>query len=90
MYDLVPFSMKAQFNSINIPNQSIKLFVSLEDKSLNEKGLSNYTYDKVTIFKYLIKIQNSQINLTIYPKSSYKNHFNSIVLGSFIYQTALK
>ena len=90
MYDLVPFSMKAQFNSINIPNQSIKLFVSLEDKSLNEKGLSNYTYDKVTIFKYLIKIQNSQINLTIYPKSSYKNHFNSIVLGSFIYQTAIK
>ena len=33
MYDLAPRNMKAQFNSINLPNQSIKLFVDILDKS---------------------------------------------------------
>ena len=34
MYDLVPPSMKAQFNLINLPNQSIKLSASLFDKGV--------------------------------------------------------
>ena len=90
MYDLLPPNMKAQFNSINIPNQSIKLCVSLENKSTIKKGLSDYSYNKIIIFKYSINIQNSQINLNIYKKNSDKSYFNKIVLGSFVYQTALK
>ena len=38
MYDLVPPSMKAQFNLINKPNQSIKLSVNYKGK-LSKKGL---------------------------------------------------
>ena len=90
MYDLVPPSMKAQFNSINLSNQSIKLYVNLDDKSSNKKGLSNYTYNNINVFKYNLKIQNSQINLNIYNKTSNKSYFYKIVLGSFVYQTAVK
>ena len=90
MYDLVPLSMKAQFNSINLPNQSIKLFVTLIDQSSNKKGLSSYSYNKVVIFKYSISLKNSQIVLNIYNKNSKKYHFYKIVLGSFLYETAVK
>ena len=90
MYDLVPPNMKAQFNSINLPNQSIKLYVSLDNKFSNNKRLSNYTYNKIVIFKYFINIQNSQINLNISNKNSDKSYFYKIVLGSFVYQTAIK
>ena len=51
MYDLVPPSMKAQFNSIILPNQSIKLSVKLDSKISNIKGLSDFKYNKKTIFK---------------------------------------
>ena len=90
MYDLVPPSMKAQFNLINLSNQSIILYVNLDDKSSNKKGLSNYTYNNINVFKYNLKIQNSQINLNIFNKTSNKSYFYKIVLGSFIYQTAVK
>jgi len=90
MYDLVPLSMKAQFNSINLPNQSIKLSVTLIDQSSKKKGLSSYSYNKVVIFKYSISLKNSQIVLDIYNENFNKNHFNKTVLGSFIYQTAVK
>ena len=89
MYDLIPLSMKAQFNSINLSNQSIKLNVSLDEKKSNKKDLSNYTYNKVIIFNYSINLQNSQINLNIYNKTSNKSYFYKIVLGSFVYQTAV-
>ena len=90
MYDLVPPNMKAQFNFINLSNQSIKLNVSLDEKKSNKKDLSNYTYNKVIIFNYSINLQNSQINLNIYNKTSNKSYFYKIVLGSFVYQTAVK
>ena len=76
MYDLAPLNMKAQFNSINLPNQSIKLFVTLIDQSSNKKGLSSYSYNKIVIFKYSISIKNSHIVLDIYHKNSNNNHFN--------------
>ncbi|GIR68010.1 MAG: hypothetical protein CM15mP72_5200 [Pelagibacteraceae bacterium] len=90
MYDLVPPNMKAQFNLINKPNQSIKLSVNVDEKKSNKKDLSNYTYNKIVIFKYSINIKNSQYFLDIYSKNTNKNHFNKIVLGSFIYDTAIK
>ena len=90
MYDLVPPNMKAQFNSISIPNQSIKLSVVLIKKNSNKKDFSDYTYNKNVIFKYLINIKNSLVTLTIYKQNLNNNHFNSVVLGSFVYQTAVK
>ena len=39
MYDLAPPIMKAQFNLINIPNQSIKLSVNVFGKSSKKKCL---------------------------------------------------
>ena len=37
MYDLVPPNMKAQFNLINLSNQSIKLTVNVSNKVSNKK-----------------------------------------------------
>ena len=64
--------------------------MNLDDKSSNKKGLSNYTYNNITVFKYNLNIQNSQINLNIYTKRSNKSYFQKVVLGSFVYQTAIK
>ena len=89
MYDLIPPNMKAQFNSINLPNQSIKLNVYLENKSSNKKGLSNYTYNKITIFKYIINIQNSQINLNIFTKNSDRPFLFDDLLKRFTFNLIL-
>ena len=90
MYDLNPPNMQVQFNSINKPNQSIILSVSLSIKTSNRKGLSDYTYNKIVIFKYAVNIKNSQYILDIYYVNSSKNHFNKTVLGSFIYDISIK
>ena len=52
--------------------------------------MSDYTYNNQVIFKYSINLKNSIVLLTIYYENSNKNHFNRIVLGSFVYQTAMK
>ncbi len=90
MYDLVPPSMKAQFNLIKIPNQSIKLIVNLINKNSNKKGLCEYSYNNNIIFKYSINLKNSQFVINIYSKDSNKNHFSKTVLGSFVYDSSLK
>ena len=90
MYDLVPPNMKAQFNLINISNQSIKLAVNVSNKVSNKKGIINYSYNKIIIFKYFITIKNSQILLEIYHNNLIKNHFYKTILGSFIYDLSIK
>ena len=40
MYDRAP-NMKAQFNLINLPKQSIKLSVSINNETVKKKGLMN-------------------------------------------------
>ena len=80
MYDLISPSMQAQFNLINKSNQSIKLSVNIIDNSTSQKGLSQYTYNKITIFKYSIKIENSQFNLNIYLENNLNNHFKKLLL----------
>ncbi len=90
MYDLVPPTMKAQFNLINIPNQSIKLSVSISGKTTKKKGLLNYSYNNINIFKYSINIKNSEIILSIYTEKQGVSHFDKTVLGSFIYDTSSK
>ncbi len=82
--------MQAQFNLINKSNQSIKLSINIIDKYNNQKGLSEYTYNKIIIFRYLINVENSQINLNIYPEKNSKNHFYKTIAGSFIYDNAIK
>ena len=90
MYDLVPPSMKAQFNSINLPNQSIKLHVDLYSKPSVKKGLTDYSYNKKVIFKYSINIDKSYLVLNIHYQETNKNHFDKTVKGSFIYDTCIK
>ena len=67
--------MKAQFNSINLSNQSIKLYVDLLDKISHKKGLTDYIYNKIVIFKYSINIIKSQFILNIYTDASKKKPF---------------
>ena len=90
MYDLDPPNMKAQFNSINSANQSIKLSVTLADKHSNNKGLSDFQYNKKIIFKYSFNLSNSHLVVNIYTVNSNTNHFNKTVLGSFVYDLSLK
>ncbi len=90
MYDLAPPTMKAQFNLINKPNQSIKLSVDISIKSSNKNDLKKYIYNKLCIFKYSINIIKSQYSLNIYQQKIPKSHFNKSVLGSFIYDNSIK
>ncbi len=90
MYDLIPPTMKAQFNLINKSNQSIKLSVYFSSKSSNKKDLIKYTYNNINIFKYSLNIKNSQYDLKIYQDISDINHFNKTILGSFVYDIAVK
>ena len=82
--------MKAQFNLINLSNQSIKLSVNLLEAISKKKGLSDYSYNKKVIFKYSININKSQLVLNIYTDVSNKSHFNKTVLGSFVYDNSIK
>ena len=90
MYDLVPPNMKAQFNLINKPNQSIKLLVNIADQVSSKKDLVDYKYNKKVIFKYSLIIKNSQYHLNIYSQNTSKNHFKKTILGSFIYDKSIK
>ncbi len=89
MYDRAPPNMKAQFNSINLPKQSIKLSVSINNETVKKKGLNEYKYNNETIFKYIIEIKNSIYQLNIYPQNN-NNHFTKTILGSFIYDNSIK
>ena len=90
MYDLIPPNMKAQFNLINKPNQSIKLLVHLTDKTPSKKDLQDYKYNKTIIFKYSLVLKNSHYILNIYSNNTSKNHFEKTILGSFIYDNSIK
>ena len=57
--------MKAQFNLINLPNQSIKLNVNILDRVLKKKVYLIILIKNV-IFKYSININKSQLALNIY------------------------
>ena len=89
MYDRAPPNMKAQFNLINLPNQSIKLSVFINNETAKKKGLNEYKYNNKTIFKYLIEIKNSIYQFHIYPQNN-NNHFTKTILGSFIYDNSIK
>jgi len=62
----------------------------LTKNSSKLKDLKEYNYNKILIFKYLLKIKNSQFELNIYLDSSKNSHFYKSVLGSFVYDTSIK
>ena len=90
MYDLIPPTMKAQFNLINKPNQSIKLSVNVIDKISSIKNLEEYKYNKIVIFKYSFILKDSEYFFNIYSDNSTKNHFKKTILGCFICDNAIK
>ena len=74
MYDLIPPSMKAQFNLINKSNQSIKLSVNIYSKPTKKKNLSNYTYNKkIASELYDLKKKISQMG----PRLNIKKHLEN-------------
>ena len=89
MYDLIPPNMKAQFNLINKPNQSIKLLVNIIDRSSLQKDLLDFKYNKKVIFKYSLIIKNSHYVLNIYSQNTSQNHFKKTIIGSFIYDKSI-
>ena len=90
MYDLVPPNMKAQFNSINLPNQSIKLSVYIINKPSKKKGLKQYSYNRINIFKYEFILKNSQYILNIFLENLSVSHFHKTIIGAFIYNNSIK
>ena len=64
--------------------------MNLLDKKTNKKGLSDYSYNKILIFKYSLKLNKSQFILDIYANNTKKSHFNKVVLGSFVYDISVK
>ena len=82
--------MKAQFNLINKSNQSIKLLANISDKSSTKKNFQIYRYNNNEIFKYVISIKDSKIELNINLLKLLKNSFSNKLIGSFIYDISNK
>ena len=84
MYDLALPIMRAQFNLIKSPNQNIKISFKFLKSIKNKKKFKSYTYNKKSIFDYLISINNSQIDVSLCPSNKLLSLFNKNVMGSFI------
>ncbi len=82
--------MKAQFNSLNKSNQSIKLSISISEKLSNKSKYQSYNYNNNEIFKYLISIKESKIFISIFTKLNPDIIFNYKIIGSFIYDISNK
>ena len=64
--------------------------MNLSRKLSKQKGLNEYKYNKIIIFKYLLNIKNSQFELNIYPEISQTSYFCKAVMGSFVYDLSIK
>ena len=82
--------MKAQFNSLNKSNQSIKLSISILEKLSNKAKYQSYSYNNDEIFKYIISIKDSKILISIFTKLNLDIIFNYKIIGSFIYNISNK
>tara|TARA_B100000902_G_scaffold240817_1_gene228108 strand:- start:128 stop:1507 length:1380 start_codon:yes stop_codon:yes gene_type:complete len=82
--------MKAQFNSIKSGNQSIKISFKLFKSFSNKNKLKSFSYNQESIFKYLISINNSKIDISLYPSIKSLSQFHKNVMGSFIYDYSIK
>ena len=82
--------MKVQFNSIKSSNQNIKVSFEILKSLPNKKKFKSFTYNQVSIFNYIISINNSQIITSIYLTKKSPSQFNKNVMGSFIYDQSIK
>ena len=82
--------MKAQFNLIKSPNQNIKISFKILKSITNKKTFKPFSYNKESIFDYLISLDNSQINISIHPSFKIINQFHKNVMGSFMHDYSVK
>ena len=82
--------MKAQFNLISKPNQSIILSVDILEKLSAKNSFQSFKYDNIEIFKYSISIGDSKVLISIKYNSDSSKLFNTKVIGSFLYDISNK
>ena len=82
--------MKVQFNSIKSSNQNIKVSFEILKSLPNKKKFKSFIYNQVSIFNYMISINNSKIIISIYLNKKSQSQFNKNVMGSFIYDHSIK
>ena len=82
--------MKAQFNLISKPNQSIILSVGILEKLPAKNSFQSFKYDNIEIFKYCISIGDSKVLISIKYNSNSSKLFNTRVIGSFLYDISNK
>ena len=82
--------MKAQFNSINKSNQSIKLSSEILKKLSTKIKYQSYSYNNFEVFKYFSSIKESKILIQIHPSFKVNTSFHSKLIGSFIYNMSNK
>ena len=82
--------MKAQFNLIKSANQNIKISFKILKSITNKKKFKSFSYNKESIFDYLISLNNSQIDISIQPSIKPLSQFHKNVMGSFIHDYSVK
>ena len=81
--------MNAQFISINLPNQSIKLNVEIRNNLNDKKSFEIFKYNNQEIFFHKVNLVDSKVNLILYL-SDKKITFNRRALGYFVYDLSKK
>ena len=81
--------MNAQFISINIPKQSIKLNVDIINNLNDKKTFEIFKYNNQELFFHKVNLLNSKVNLTLFL-SDKKISFNRRSLGYFTYNLCKK
>jgi leucyl aminopeptidase len=82
--------MRAQFNLIKSRNQNIKISFKILKSIKNKNKFKSQSYNKESIFSYLISLNNSKINISIYPSIKPISQFHKNFIGAFIYDNSVK
>jgi len=82
--------MKAQFNLIKSANQNIKISFKILKSITNQKKFKPFSYNKESIFNYLISLHSSQIDISMHPFIKPLSQFHKNAMGSFIYDYSVK
>jgi len=82
--------MRAQFNLIKSRNQNIKISFKILKSISNKNKFKPLTYNKEEIFSYLISLNNSKINISIYPSIKPISQFQINFIGAFIHDHSVK
>ena len=82
--------MKVQFNLIKSANQNIKISFKILKSISNKNKFKPLTYNKEEIFSYLISLNNSKINISIYPSIKPISQFQINFIGAFIHDHSVK